>query len=444
MNRVSKSEIQNAAFLNKVRIAEDFGNLLVLSPHPDDETLGCGGLISMLKDSGKKVIVVFITSGSASHTSQTHPPYELAKTRENEAQSACSKLGVLNEEVHFIRAKDSELNRLNSAELKKIVLKITDILENTKIDTIAMPWRRDPHPDHIVTHKIGAFFSNSYDANMVKLEYPIWLWKNGKDEDYPNKEEIAPFRLDITEYMDQKSAALQMHQSQLGKIIHDDPCGFVLTKELLEPFSGPYEYFFIENSYALKTLDETYFENLYSEKSDPWNFRNSPYENEKYQNSIKALNKINFKNGLELGCSVGVQTKLLANICDHLIAIDISEIAIKEAKATCNDFSNITFYVQDLTKTFPKGKFDLITLCEIGYYFDKNTLWKTFENLDNGLLLDGRLLFVHWTGFVPDYPLNGNEVHNAFEEYIKKSNNYEELVEERTECYRLQVWKKLS
>lgn len=444
MNRVSKSEIQKAPFLNQVRIAEDLGNLLVLSPHPDDETLGCGGLISMLKSSGKKVIVIFITSGSASHTSHTHPPNELAKLRENEAKAACSKLGVLNEDVYFIGAKDSELNTLDSGELNEIVIKITHILEGIKIDTIAIPWRRDPHPDHIVTYTIGELFSISQDSKMVKLEYPIWLWKNGNEEDYPFEQEVAPFRLDITRYIEQKSVALQMHQSQLGNIIHDDPNGFVLTKDMLEPFSGPYEYYFIDNKSALKTLDEVYFQKLYSEQSDPWNFRNSTYEHEKYHNSIKALNKTDFKNGLELGCSVGIQTKLLAAICEHLTAIDINEIAVKEARSTCTDLSNISFYVQDVTKIFPKGKFDLITLCEIGYYFDIKNLWQIFENISMSLLPEGRLLLVHWTGFVPDYPLNGNAVHSAFEEYIKRSNNYVEMVAERTDFYRLQIWKKLN
>lgn len=233
-----------------------------------------------------------------------------------------------------------------------------------------------------------------------------------------------------------------MHRSQLGEIIQDDPNGFVLTEELLEPFNRDTEYFFVSRK-DIQTLDHTYFERLYSRQSDPWNFRNSEYELHKYRNSIRALRHRHFDYGLELGCSIGIQTEMLSEICKTLTAVDINEIAIGEARKNCSGISNVNFKVLDVVNEFPSGKFDIVTFCEMGYYLSKQDLVGLFLNVSNALLPGGSLLMVHWTPFVPDYPLSGDDVHDSFSKFANRTGLFNEIARERYETYRLQVWRKV-
>jgi LmbE family N-acetylglucosaminyl deacetylase len=81
---------------------------LVLSPHPDDESIGCGGTIGLMKAAGATVDVLFMTSGEAGHPEP--PKAELAKAlleqRKKEAASACGVLGVDN--IFFLGGRDGE------------------------------------------------------------------------------------------------------------------------------------------------------------------------------------------------------------------------------------------------------------------------------------------------------------------------------------------------
>ncbi len=439
---MDKSQVLNAAFLNRERLSADMGNLLVLAPHPDDESLGCGGLIALLRESGNSVTVIFVTSGSASHTSRTHPPSVLSKMRELEATRACSALGVPITDLHFLRAPDSRLGDLQGPELSILVGEIRGVYEKGNFSAIALPWRRDPHPDHRVVNTIGEMFLKNLPHDLIKFEYPIWLWKNGTESDWPLNWETVPYKLDIAPVFEKKWRAVKMHRTQLGGIIDDDPNGFVLSEELLEPFNTDTEYFFVTRK-VVETLDGGYFDALYSRQNDPWNFRNSEYELLKYRRSIRALGRRRFSSGLELGCSVGIQTEMLSKICENLTAVDINEIAVREAYKNCSGISNITFKVMDVVKEFPNGKFDLVTFCEMGYYMAKNDLAELFLNISNALLPGGSLLMVHWTPFVPDYPLSGDDVHNGFFEFATKTGLFKEMSRERRELYRLQVWQKV-
>ena len=76
--------------------------VLVVAPHPDDETLGCGGLISLLAQNGRVFYIVFVTDGSASHrNSSAWPAARLATQREREASNALACLGIENGHAGF-------------------------------------------------------------------------------------------------------------------------------------------------------------------------------------------------------------------------------------------------------------------------------------------------------------------------------------------------------
>ena len=71
--------------------------------------------------------------------------------------------------------------------------------------------------------------------------------------------------------------------------------------------------------------DAEHFRRLYARSADPWGFRTSGYEQEKYRRTIATLGERRFRSGFEPGCSIGVLTRMLATRCDALLAADIVE-----------------------------------------------------------------------------------------------------------------------
>jgi hypothetical protein len=85
------------------------GNCLVLAPHPDDESLGCGGLIARCCIESRPPVVVILTDGSGSHPgSQDYPPQKLAALREQEVARATQALGLPTERLMFLREVDTQ------------------------------------------------------------------------------------------------------------------------------------------------------------------------------------------------------------------------------------------------------------------------------------------------------------------------------------------------
>ena len=101
--------------------------VLVLAPHPDDETFGCGGTIRMLTESGVVVDVAFLTRGEHGIDAGAEPSLEasrqLAETRSREARAACDVLGVRN--VMFLGGSDTRLS-----EEPQLAASIADVLRS--------------------------------------------------------------------------------------------------------------------------------------------------------------------------------------------------------------------------------------------------------------------------------------------------------------------------
>ena len=79
------------------------------------------------------------------------------------------------------------------------------------------------------------------------------------------------------------------------------------------------------------TLSEKYFDEVYNNNADPWNFETSEYEREKYAVTIAALPKLKYQRVFEIGCSIGVLTEMLAPKCEMLLAVDAAEAPLKKA-----------------------------------------------------------------------------------------------------------------
>lgn len=161
------------------------------------------------------------------------------------------------------------------------------------------------------------------------------------------------------------------------------------------------------------SLDREYFARVYAHTADPWNFVDSPYENEKYRATIAALGESRFANAFEIGCSVGVLTAMLAPFCDSLLAGDINETALAAARERCGRLANVSFELLTFPREAPARRFDLIVISEVAYYWSDDDLAVAIDYVASAAT-GGTLELVHFLPKVDDYVRDGDAVHAAF------------------------------
>lgn len=220
------------------------GATLVLAPHPDDESLGCGGTIIRLRQAGLPVHVVFVSDGSMSHpNSPAYPAGRLRELRETEARDALSQLGVSDGACTFMRLRDTAVPVPGQPGFAEAVVTLTDLIEQVNPVTILVPWERDPHRDHRATWHLLQTARTHLTAPVRVLEYLIWLWELGRPDDMPRPDERRVWNVRIDTVIDQRNRAIAAHVSQVTRLIDDDPTAFYLSPELLTHFERPYELF---------------------------------------------------------------------------------------------------------------------------------------------------------------------------------------------------------
>ena len=217
---------------------------LVLAPHPDDESLGCGGTIALLRERGYAVHVLFVSDGTMSHpNSNAYPASRLRDLREREAREALRQLHIDADACTFLRYPDRRVPAGRDSGFPEAVARVTTLLDEVKPNTVFMPWQRDPHPDHRACWQIGQAAVQRSHAKPRILEYLIWLWELGTPDDLPAPDERKVWQVAIESVMNQRNQAITAHQSQVTRLIDDDPTAFYLSPELLRHFDPPRELF---------------------------------------------------------------------------------------------------------------------------------------------------------------------------------------------------------
>ncbi len=232
----NKATERKSEWFNKVHTC------LVLAPHPDDESLGCGGLIALLRKKDKEVFVLFVTDGSLSHpNSKKYPAAQLAALRREEAIQALAVLDVPRGNVFFFNKKDGALPAEGEPEFAQNVSQLHLLITLLRADLILSPYEKDPHRDHRATAQMLKAAADKIHMSFHVLQYVIWLHERGEEEDMPNDETLL--FVDIAPYLSQKEKAIWQHQSQTTTLIDDDPDGFILSPGVLSHFLVPKEYY---------------------------------------------------------------------------------------------------------------------------------------------------------------------------------------------------------
>lgn len=213
--------------------------LVVIAPHPDDESLGCGGLIAACRASGLPVTIVIVSDGAASHPrSRRFAPPRLAELRQQEAIRAAAELDVAAADLHFLQLPDGAVPAegpaaRDAAERMALLAGMADVM--------AVTWRHDPHCDHQASFVL-AQAAASQMPGLSLWEYPIWGLTLTPQTPLPGAR-AEGVRVRVEDHRPAKRHAIAAHASQTTGLIADDPAGFRLTPSVLALFDTPYETF---------------------------------------------------------------------------------------------------------------------------------------------------------------------------------------------------------
>ena len=214
------------------------GTAVVLAPHPDDESLGCGGLIAEACRRGEPPLVLVLTDGAGSHPdSRAFPPERLVALREQEARNAVAELGLPPGRIAFLRQPDTAAPTSGPAFDRAVA----DVAARCRGASVLLaPWRHDPHCDHEAAHLVAAAVAR--ETGIRHLAYPVWGWTLLPEQELDGPAP-AGVRLDIAAHLSAKRRAIAAHRSQHAGLIDDDPGGFQLAPGFLAVFERPFECF---------------------------------------------------------------------------------------------------------------------------------------------------------------------------------------------------------
>lgn len=198
---------------------------MVFAPHPDDETLGCGGTILCKGDWGATVRIVFMTDGAASHPGLI-PADQLARLRQGEAMAATASLGVPAQDVTWLGFPDAGLAHHHA----QAVAQVAALLSQHRPPQIFVPYPKQEHPDHIAAHAIVVQALAEAGLSAWLCQYPIWFlkrWPFVKDQppeqhaspERPDLNPLAEFnlRVDLGAIAGRKRAAMAEHKTQMSR-----------------------------------------------------------------------------------------------------------------------------------------------------------------------------------------------------------------------------------
>ena len=232
------------------------GGVLVIAPHPDDETLGCGLAIRAALASGRDVGVLLLTGGGNSHpASRSHPPEAMKTLRRNEFARALAALSDGLEPA--ADAAGGDPGRLvqrtldlpdgsvphGADGLRDAAAEARDLAHEIAASALWCTWSGDPHADHLAaSHLADMVGADWHGAPPLRRDYAVWGRFRDAGSDVA-ADRVLPF--EAPRHRAAKRAAMDAYASQLTPLIADDPTGFVMPRALVDHFASEPEVFLL-------------------------------------------------------------------------------------------------------------------------------------------------------------------------------------------------------
>lgn len=194
----------------------------------------------------------------------------------------------------------------------------------------------------------------------------------------------------------------------------------------------------------MSRIDDAWFEAVYAETLDPWDFKTSWYEARKRALTLAALPRERYRSAFEPGCALGLLTVELAKRCDRLVSTDPITAMVDQARRRVDQQAGsadqVTIgraAVPDDWPVPPDHGFDLIVLSEVAYYLDRDGLGDLAGSVADTTASGGDVVAVHWTGET-DYPSTADAAHAALGAWPA----LEPWAAYRQPEFRLDVWRR--
>ena len=214
----------------------DLEPCVILAPHPDDETFGCGQMIAECCASKKEVYIIFLSDGAGSHQDCCDiSSLALAKKRHNDALTAMKILGVPERNLYFYDLPDGKLSDTVSSEYNKLKVLITSFHCNM----LFVPHPQEGWPDHLAGTRLGNELANSLQLKLYY--YCVWFYFSMPFRKFGNvKWKNSYFSYSPTAY-EKKCAACDIYLKNLAPC---KPYAGKLPHELISAIISPKEIFF--------------------------------------------------------------------------------------------------------------------------------------------------------------------------------------------------------
>jgi SAM-dependent methyltransferase len=161
----------------------------------------------------------------------------------------------------------------------------------------------------------------------------------------------------------------------------------------------------------VRPADPEDWDEFYETSVDPYGYRTSARQRRRYERTLEALQGRRFARALEVGCSEGVLTEMLAPHCEELLAVDVSEVAVRRARQRVAGLTGVAIERRTLPDELPAGQFDLILCSDVLCYWDRERLLAGLRAFERALAPGGWLLAVHWRPDTPTHTMSGERVH---------------------------------
>lgn len=189
------------------------GPVFVLAPHPDDESIGCGGLIAACAQAGIPVFIHFLTDGRHSHPGvDAWSPDRIATEREAEARAAAAHLGLDEDALTFERVVDGTL-LFDWPTARALATGIAERMSAWPSPVVLAPWRGDPHPDHMAAAVIADLIENA-QPSATGWRYLVWAHDS---ERTPSCDAIV--RFSTKRWREPKRRAILAHRTQVTDLV---------------------------------------------------------------------------------------------------------------------------------------------------------------------------------------------------------------------------------
>lgn len=202
------NEIFAAPFVDFETLVPAGHRVVVIAPHPDDEVIGCGGLLAAAAERNNPMALIAVTDGEACYPPSLYcSRQQLASIRRAESMEALHRLGVAPTAVSRLGLPDGEVHKHTQVLARQLhrLLRPGDIVVTT--------WRHDGHSDHDTVGRVAA---EAADARAAKLiEVPIWAWHRPASEQLHIRSVHAQRLALTTRWEVRKEYALAAYASQV-------------------------------------------------------------------------------------------------------------------------------------------------------------------------------------------------------------------------------------